>query len=78
MMTEPDAIPKTVPEIGPADVTVATAVLLLLHTPPVYVDAESVNVMVDPTHTTDGPTSVPTPEPLIETVVVVIHPPGKL
>ncbi len=41
----PVVTPDTTP---PVDVTVATAVLLLLHVPP---EVASLNVTVDPTHT---------------------------
>jgi len=45
IVTTPSVMPVTVPDVEPM---VATAVLLLLHTPPLVI---SVNVIVKPTHT---------------------------
>ena len=49
MVTEPVATPVTTPVEG---LTVATAESLVIHVPP---DTESVNVIVDPVQTADGP-----------------------
>ena len=45
MLTEPEATPVTMPDV---EATVAIAVLLLLHVPPVV---PSLSATVDPTHT---------------------------
>ena len=53
IISEPAETPVTMPEEEP---TVATAVLLLLHTPPVTL---SDKVMVEPIHTPERPVIVP-------------------
>ena len=54
MVVVPEVIPFTTPEVP----TVATTVLVLLHTPPVAV---SVNAVDEPAHTVAVPVIVPAP-----------------
>ena len=53
------ADPAPTPDTTPLALTVATALLLLLHEPPV---TEAVRVMLALTHTTDGPFTEGAPE----------------
>ena len=63
-------MPVTIPPIAVA------LVLLLLHIPPAVA---SVNVMVPPAQTVEGPFIVPALEPeLTATVLVTAQPPGTL
>ena len=50
------AVPFDTPVTEPVLLTVATAVLLLLHVPP---PTASVRDIVEPVHTTDGPLMLP-------------------
>jgi len=70
MVTVPPAAPETTPVVDP---TVAMPPLLLLHVPP----PPSVNVMVDPWHTTDGP-EIDDGSGSTVTGVVVMQPVGKV
>jgi hypothetical protein len=63
-------VPALTPVTTPAD-TDATAVLLLLHEPPL---TASVRVIVDPGHTVAGPLMVPAEAPEVTVTVVVTAP----
>ena len=69
MVVVPAAIPLTIPVL-----TVADAVLLLLQVPPVVV---SDNTVVKPAQTSVFPV-IPDGDGLVFTVVVVLHPVGKV
>lgn len=73
MVTLPAATPLTTPVAG---LTVAKAALLLLQVPPL---TASVNVMVEPAHTDDGPLIAPAVgAAVIVTVVVAVAVPQLL
>lgn len=62
------AVPAVMPVTAPVLLTLATAVLLLLHTPPV---TASLNVVVPPVHTVMVPVMVPA-DGVPDTVTVVV------
>ena len=66
-MVVPPATPVIIPELVPA---IATAVLLVLHVPPV---TASVNVVLEPAHIMAVPL-IEVGAWLIDTVVIAIHP----
>ena len=62
------AVPPLIPVTRPVVPTLATAILLLLHTPP---DAASVRAIEEPEHTVDKPVITPAfADRLIVTVAV--------
>lgn len=72
IVSTPAVTPVTIPEAS----TVATRVLVLLHTPPV---TEPVTVMVLPAHTAVGPDIVPAVGNGFTVItVVLIHPVGNV
>jgi hypothetical protein len=69
IVTEPEDTPVTIPVEEP---TVAVPVLLLVHVPPVL--PLSINAIVDPTQTVDGPAIEGVGVAFIVTVVYASHP----
>ena len=68
-------MPEVRPLTTPKEFTVATKVLVLLHTPPV---AASVNVVDEPAHTTGVPLIVPADAGLTVTMTVAATVPQPL
>lgn len=71
MVTVPAATPATIPVVAP---TVAVAVLLLLHVPPVVVE---LNVVTAPVHTVEAP-DIAAGNGLTVTVAITRQPVGNV